>query len=143
MLSNNIYTLRRQRGLSQEQLAEALDVSRQAISKWENGAAVPELNKLQAMAAFFGVTLDALTRSGDPPSEEHKDPSPAPIRLGVALCLIGAIGLLVLGAVLLLSPEAAGQLNTSSAVTLNGSGLAMLLCTAVMLLGLGLVLRKK
>ena len=52
MLSNNIYTLRRQRGLSQEQLAEALDVSRQAISKWENGAAVPELDKLQAIAAI-------------------------------------------------------------------------------------------
>ena len=112
-------------------------MSRQAISKWENGAAVPELDKLQAMAAFFGVTLDALTRSGGLPQEEHKAPSLIPARLGVALCLVGAVGLL------LFSPEAAGQLNTSSAVTLNGSGLAMLLCVAVMVLGLGLVLRKK
>lgn len=142
MLSNNIYTLRRQRGLSQEQLAEALNVSRQAISKWENGAAVPELDKLQTMAAFFGVTLDELT--GD--SAAAKDMPAAPrgtLKTGVFLCLLGAVGLLVLGAAIVFSPETAEHLNASSAVTLNGSGIAMLLCAAVAMLGLLLVLRNK
>lgn len=142
MLSNNIYTLRRQRGLSQEQLAEALDVSRQAISKWENGAAVPELDKLQAIAAFFGVTLDELTGNATAPKDTPTSPQRT-FKIGIVLCLLGAVGLLVLGALIVLSPEVAGQLNASSAITLNGSGLAMLLCAAVAVLGLVLVLRNK
>ena len=142
MLSNNIYTLRRQRGLSQEQLAEALDVSRQAISKWENGAAVPELDKLQTIAAFFGVTLDELTGNGTALKDPPVPPQRA-IKSGIVLCLLGAVGLLVLGALVILNPEAAGQLNASSAITLNGSGLAMLLCAAVTVLGLLMVLRNK
>ena len=52
MLSNRIYTLRRRAGLSQDQLAELLGVSRQAVSRWENGSATPGLEKLQAM--FWG-----------------------------------------------------------------------------------------
>jgi len=142
MLSNNIYTLRRQRGLSQEQLAEALDVSRQAISKWENGVAVPELDKLQTIAAFFGVTLDELTGDGTAPKDPPVPPQRA-IKSGIVLCLLGAVGLLVLGALAVLNPEAAEQLNASSAITLNGSGLAMLLCAAVTVLGLLMVLRNK
>ena len=46
MLSEKIYELRRKNGLSQEQLAEKLSVSRQAISKWESGTSTPELDKL-------------------------------------------------------------------------------------------------
>ena len=142
MLSNNIFTLRRQRGLSQEQLAEALDVSRQAISKWENGAAMPELDKLQTMAAFFGVTLDELTGDAAIPKDASTPPQRT-LNPGLVLCLLGAVGLLVLGAFIVFSPEAAEQLNASSAITLNGSGLAMLLCAAVMVLGLLTVLRNK
>lgn len=140
MLPNNIYTLRRQRGLSQEQLAEALNVSRQAISKWENGAAVPELDKLESLSSFFGVTLDELT--GNMPVTKGSSPPPT-LKAGVALCLTGALCLLALSVVILLSPEAAERLNASSAITLNGSGIAMLLCAAVAILGLVLVLRNK
>ena len=49
MLSENIHALRRKSGLSQERLAEKIGVSRQAISKWETGAATPELDKLRAL----------------------------------------------------------------------------------------------
>ena len=57
MLSETIYRLRRQSGLSQEQLAEKIGVSRQAISKWEGGLSTPELEKLIALSACFGVTV--------------------------------------------------------------------------------------
>ena len=49
MLSENIYALRRKSGLSQEQLAERIGVSRQAVSKWESGASTPELEKLRLL----------------------------------------------------------------------------------------------
>ena len=52
--------LRRSRGLSQEQLAAELDVSRQAISKWECGDSTPDLDKLRAICTYFGVTTDYL-----------------------------------------------------------------------------------
>lgn len=59
-LAENIYRLRTERGLSQTELADALEVSRQSVSKWETGGAVPELEKLIRMSDLFGVTLDAL-----------------------------------------------------------------------------------
>ena len=59
-LGETIYRLRTGRGMSQDALAGALDVSRQSVSKWENNAAVPELEKLIKMSDVFGVTLDEL-----------------------------------------------------------------------------------
>ena len=56
--------LRKSRELTQEELAEALFVSRTAISKWESGRGYPNIDSLQAIAKFFGVTVDALL-SGD------------------------------------------------------------------------------
>ena len=50
MLSEKIYSLRRKNGLSQEQLAEKIGVSRQAVSKWEGGLSTPELDKLRALS---------------------------------------------------------------------------------------------
>ena len=56
--------LRKNRGLTQEELAEALFVSRTAISKWESGRGYPNIESLKGIARFFGVTVDALL-SGD------------------------------------------------------------------------------
>ena len=53
MLSERIYEFRRKSGLSQEQLAEKIGVSRQAISKWESGTSTPELEKLLALSECF------------------------------------------------------------------------------------------
>ena len=61
-LGNNIYLLRTRKGLSQGDLADALDVSRQSVSKWETGGATPDLDKLLALCDLFGVTLDELVR---------------------------------------------------------------------------------
>ena len=59
-LGEKLQTLRRSRGLPQEQLAEILEVSRQAVSKWENGDSAPDLDRLRAICTYFGVTTDYL-----------------------------------------------------------------------------------
>ena len=56
--------LRKRKGLTQEELAEALFVSRTAISKWESGRGYPNIDSLKAIAKYFGVTIDELL-SGD------------------------------------------------------------------------------
>jgi len=58
--SEKMQQLRKQRGLTQEALAEALYVSRTAISKWESGRGYPNLDSLKAIAIFFSVSIDAL-----------------------------------------------------------------------------------
>lgn len=60
--AQNLASLRKARGLSQEQLAEILGVSRQSVSKWESGVCLPELTTLDALCTRFGCTLDALLR---------------------------------------------------------------------------------
>lgn len=60
MLSENIKARRAQAGLSQEQLAEQLQVSRQAVTKWETGAGIPDIENLRAIATLFGISIDKL-----------------------------------------------------------------------------------
>ncbi len=55
-----LQTLRKQKGLTQEELAAALFVSRTAVSKWESGRGYPSIDSLKAIAAFFDVTVDRL-----------------------------------------------------------------------------------
>ena len=69
-LGENIVRLRTQRNWSQGDLADALDISRQSVSKWETDASVPELEKLLKLSELFGVTLDALVRGEDAPQTE-------------------------------------------------------------------------
>lgn len=70
-LYEKIYYCRKKSGMSQEALAEKIGVSRQAISKWETGDAVPELSKLKSLCDIFGVTADWML-SEDEPDEIHK-----------------------------------------------------------------------
>lgn len=76
-LADRIQQLRREHGLSQEQLAEKLNVSRQAVSKWESAQAQPELDKIIALSELFCVTTDYLLKGsrGTPP-----EAGPAPAR---------------------------------------------------------------
>lgn len=74
-LGERIYELRTKKGMSQGDLAEALDVSRQSISKWETGSSVPELDKLIKLSQLFGVTLDELILDKAP---EEAPPPPEP-----------------------------------------------------------------
>ena len=59
-LSDKITTLRKSNGWSQEDLAEQLDVSRQSISRWENGTALPDANNILQLSKLFNVTTDYL-----------------------------------------------------------------------------------
>ena len=63
-LNEKLRELRKQKGLTQEELAELLFVSRTAVSKWESGRGYPNIDSLKAIAKLFGVTIDDLL-SGD------------------------------------------------------------------------------
>lgn len=146
MLPEQIYTLRRRQGLSQEQLAEKLGVSRQTVSKWETGASTPDLPKLLALSVCFGVTLDELAAGGPAaPGAERERPRRAPSAgrrtAGLLLALLGAAALVLAGLLLTALPAAAERLNASSAVTLNGSGLLLLLGVLCLAAGALLLLR--
>lgn len=62
ILADKIISQRRKNGWSQEELAEKVGVSRQAVSKWESAQSVPDLNKIITMAELFGVTTDYLLK---------------------------------------------------------------------------------
>ena len=68
-LGETIYKLRTEKQLSQGELAEMLEVSRQSISKWENNSAVPELDKLIRLSEIFDVSLDELVKDEEKTKE--------------------------------------------------------------------------
>ncbi|HFI0635980.1 TPA: helix-turn-helix domain-containing protein, partial [Streptococcus suis] len=65
-LAQQIRVLRTAKNLSQDELAEKLYISRQAVSKWENGEATPDIDKLVQLAEIFGVSLDYLVLGKEP-----------------------------------------------------------------------------
>lgn len=133
-LSEKILSLRTQLGLSQEELAEKLAVSRQSVSKWETGQSVPDLDKLIKLADLFGISVDELVREGERP-QPPEPPQPQMVYvkekrsltgtqtagvclelIGLALDLMGLVGagillvfvgaaLIVLGLPLLLAKK--------------------------------------
>ena len=72
-LPNNLYELRRKAGLSQEDFADRLNVSRQAVSKWERGEAYPDTENLITISEMFKVTIDELLNAKDLSSIEAKN----------------------------------------------------------------------
>lgn len=58
--NENLKYLRKQEGLTQEELAEKLNVSRQSVTKWESGQALPDIDKVKEIAYLFSVTIDSL-----------------------------------------------------------------------------------
>lgn len=72
--NNKLYELRKQKGFSQEELANRLNVSRQTISKWEVGESTPDMEKLVAISDLFEVSIDELVKGEEPklaePSEQ-------------------------------------------------------------------------
>lgn len=113
-LGQTISRLRTERRLTQDDLADRLEVSRQSVSKWETDASVPELEKLVRMADLFGVSLDELVRGkieapakpadqSEPSAPEHANKKARPrniplgrLVLGGVLLVVGVLGVLLL-----------------------------------------------
>ena len=75
-LGEKIQILRRQKDISQEQLAEQLNVSRQAISKWETGESLPDIDNILRLSSIFDVTTDYLLKTYN--DEKPINPTPQP-----------------------------------------------------------------
>ena len=147
ILADKIIRLRKRNGWSQEELAAKMNVSRQAVSKWEAAQTTPDLEKILQLGNLFGVTTDYLLKD-EMEDEEFTDETDIPVKritlsqadhflkwrksasvkIAVAtfLCVIAVIPLLLLGAV----SEVAPYLKMSP----EGSGL--FLCSFLLLLQL-------
>lgn len=69
-LADRIQYLRKQKGISQEELAEKMLISRQAVSKWESGQSAPDLEKIVMLSDYFKVTTDYLLKGVEPEREK-------------------------------------------------------------------------
>lgn len=97
-IGERLYQLRKERNLSQEDLANELDVSRQSISKWETDQSMPDFDKIIALCQYFGITTDELLTG-------HKDILEAKeinIKSNYARNLAIAVGLYIFSAVALI-----------------------------------------
>lgn len=164
-LGARIRSFRTQQGLSQEALAEKLDVSRQAVAKWERGASLPSTANLLALSRIFGCSVSEL--SGTPQEAEHapagqtestgQAPLAEPRKSRPRLAVFAGVIVLVLAAVVCLE-AAVGTLLTcliTPAATLGVIGGAdgptsilvtgpdipgIVFCIAALLLGIGFVI---
>lgn len=75
-LADNIIALRKQNGFSQEEFAEKIGVSRQAVSSWERGIATPDVETLNALAKLFDVDLSSLINGESFERKKSKDTAP-------------------------------------------------------------------
>ena len=148
--SEKLYELRRKGCLSQEQLAEQLGVSRQAISKWESGKTMPESDTLVSISQYFNVSLDYLMKEDNSVSGDvtSKDNSQTKSRrgqekrvFGVVICIVGMVCLIVWGIVSIFIPSAFDRMGTSSMITIDGNGIFLIICLAVIVAGAVLLLK--
>ena len=99
-LSERLLQLRREREVSQIELAETLNVSRQAVSRWETGQSTPSAEKLQFLAEFYGVTLDELFYSVEEKTKPQEAAPQAteenPKRKWVFLCAAAVVIVLLI-----------------------------------------------
>ena len=98
-IAKRMKRVRTERGLSQERLAEQLNVSRQTVSKWENGLAVPSGDNLNQLGKALGVSVDFLL-NGERAAEETPAPQPGRRRLPALLAALLLAGSILIGALL-------------------------------------------
>lgn len=89
-IADRIQNLRKTKGISQEQLADVVGVSRQAVSKWESEQTIPDIEKVVIMSEYFGVTTDYILK-GIEPVEEKSVFKISNKTKSVILCVIGLI----------------------------------------------------
>lgn len=146
MLSEKIYKLRKSSGLSQEQLAEQLGVSRQAISKWESGTAVPESEKLVTISNYFGVSVDYLLKDEEEAqvnTADGKNEENTKATAGIFICIAGIVCMILWGLISIFRPEASDRMSESSMITIDGNGIFLMLCVVAVVAGACLLLKGK
>lgn len=94
-IGNRLYNLRKEKNISQEELANALDVSRQTISKWETGESTPDFNKICPLCEYFGITSDELLSGKQNIIEAKKEDKKAKFARNLAI----SVGLYILSLV--------------------------------------------
>jgi len=94
-LNEKLVALRKKKGLSQAELAESINVSRQAISRWEVGTAIPSADNLMWLSKFYEVSVDDLmgvaTDNKQPTDEEQQVTTMKPVvpkKIAIVLCVI-------------------------------------------------------
>ncbi len=94
-IGNRLYNLRKEKNISQEELANALDVSRQTISKWETGESTPDFNKICPLCEYFGITSDELLSGKQNLIEAKKEDKKAKFARNIAI----SVGLYIISLV--------------------------------------------
>ena len=138
-LGEKITGLRKKRGLSQEELAITLGVSRQAVSKWETEEAKPDTDKIVALAEYFEVTTDWLLRDIEPAGADtgtDAHMSPAQAKAGAPLLLCLTLGASACGLFLLFY----GRFVSASTVP-STVGVIVQICAIALAMGFGLYLK--
>ena len=148
ILADKIMDLRKKNGWSQEELAEKLNVSRQAVSKWEGAQSVPDMGRIVQMSELFSVTTDYLLKDDiekEEPSKDSdtysavravgmeeanaflkvKEENSRRVALGVMLCILSPVALILLG-----GAQQAGLLKWTETQA-GGIGLTVLLLMIV------------
>ena len=150
IFADKLIRLRKKMGLSQEELAFKMNVSRQAVSKWESAQSIPDLDKIVNLSRVFNVTTDYLLKDEiEDSGEEMENTVPNVILLeevnkylrhtnmvsikmgiGTFLCILSPLVLIVLA---LLSDETIGFISSTLAVIIGLSTLFIFVLTAVIL----------
>ena len=76
MLAENLTLLRNIRGMTQEEVAEVIGISRQSYSKWEQGETIPDIEKCARLAEFYGVSIDSLVHQDEEIGKTRVAPAP-------------------------------------------------------------------
>ena len=144
IFADKLIQLRKQKGWSQEELAEKMEVTRQSVSKWESAQSVPDIERILQLSDIFDVSLDYLLKNNEDINEqilsaddkpeaykaidlteaksfiEAKKSTAVPVAIGVFLCVISPICLLILGVLSEINPN---QISENMAC---GAGLIVL-----------------
>lgn len=119
-LSEKLQQLRKKKGLTQEELAQALYVSRTAVSKWESGRGYPNIDSLKAIAKYFGVTIDELLSGGEMLSIAEEDSREKETLMRGRIYALLDISSLLFLLLPLFGWEQDGTIRTASLLSLDG-----------------------
>lgn len=101
-IGERLFKLRKEKNISQEELANVLDVSRQTISKWENGESTPDFDKIIPLSEYFGITSDELLTGNfnikEAKIESIKDNYARNLAISISLYILSIVAIIIFAA---------------------------------------------